>query len=197
MSRQINALGFRANPGDEEQYKFDAFAHATTVIQEEHRLIHDGMYFSTNYGFTSLANGANLDILIAVPANSFPHLRAWAYSLEDGPCNFTLYEGTTTSDDGTALTSTNNNRNSTNAPNAVWTHTPTISGVGTAILENHYVPDPGGGFLSGSPGTNFSDVSEEWILKPSTKYLLRLTNNSGGAIDGSVYIVHYELGYDH
>ena len=72
----------------------------------------------------------------------------------------------------------------------------TISATGTAILEDQYVPDPGGGFFS-SPGTSVADVSEEWILKQNEDYLLRLTNNSGGAIDGSVYIVFYEIDYAH
>ena len=88
----IDNRGFRDNPFDEEKHKFDAYAHAVTVIQEEHRLIHDGMYFSVNHAFTALANGANLDIVFKVPAGTFPHLRAWTYSLEDGPCNLSLFE---------------------------------------------------------------------------------------------------------
>ena len=37
---------------------------------------------------------------------------------------------------------------------------------------------------------------EEWILAPSTKYLFRITNNSGGILDLSYEFVWYEIGED-
>ncbi len=174
----------------------DQFAWALTVIDSEHRLIHDGMLFTANYRFDNLANGGNLDILLQVPAGSFPHLRAWSYSLEDGPCEFNLYENPTFSAAGTAITLQNNNRNSSNTSDVTATHTPTITSPGDAILEGQYIPDPGGGFLSGSPGAQAQDLSEEWVLKQNEDYLLRLTNNSGVVIDGSIYFVLYEIDYN-
>ena len=39
------------------------------------------------------------------------------------------------------------------------------------------------------------DQGEEWILKPNTLYLVRITNNSGSVIDMSFDMLWYELTY--
>lgn len=191
------ADNFRDNPSDEEKYKFDPFAHSVTVIQEEHRLVHDGMYFSVNYAFSGLANGASVDIVLSTPVGVFPHLRAWKFALSDGPCAFSLFENPTVTIGGTDLTPVNNNRASSRTAQTTVKADPTITVTGNSLLEAAYVPDPGGGFFT-SPGTTAGDVSEEWVLNQNEDYLLRLTNNSGpGTIDGSLYMVFYELQYDH
>ena len=189
--------GFVTNPEDEEKYKFDGFSHSISVIQEEHRLIHSGMVFTVNIRFSGLTNGSNFDVAMQNPAGNFPHLRGWSYSLEDGPCEVTLYEGGTITFDGTEYTPVNNNRNSSKTANLVIEEGPTITLPGNPILESQYVPDPGGGFFAGTPGTGVSDLSEEWVLAPDENYLLRLTNNSGGTIEGSLYLIFYEISYDH
>lgn len=188
---------FERRESDENKlsnYAFDAFHRALTTIDSEHRLIHDGMYFSFNASFSALAASGTFDLVFEVPAGTFPHLRSWNYSLSDGPCRLDLWEGVTASEDGTVITPTNNNRNSSNTAGTVVRQDPTISANGESLLEDVYVPDPGGGFFT-SPGTAAADLSEEWVLRPSTKYALRLTNNAGGPLTGSVYVVFYELQY--
>jgi len=186
--------GFRVNPGDEEKFKFDGYTHAVTTITSDHRQVHDGMVFHITNRVASLANAGEHDILVDVPAFTYPHIRAAIFSLSDSPCDIEAYEGTTTSADGSALTALNRNRNSTKTSSTTFYTGPTITGAGTQI-HDRYVPDAGGQG-SNQIGVITPTFGEEWILKPSTKYLLRLTNNSGGAITLSYEIIWYELSYE-
>ena len=101
-----------------------------------------------------------------------------------------IYESTTTSADGTSLPVFNKNRNSSNTPGTVISVGPTITDVGTQI-KRAAITSP-----SGSSVVFSQSKSGEWILKPATKYLVRITNNSGGAIDFNITIGFYELEYD-
>lgn len=184
---------WRADLWDECLRGWDKFVHALTVMDHEHRMIHDGMAFHATHRAVSLANGASHDHLIAVPAGSYPHITAVIASLADSPCDILSYEGVTTSDDGTAIAMFNRNRNSTNTPNITLTHTPTITDLGT-LIHDRFVPDAGGQG-SNDIGIVSPNFGEEWILKPSTKYLVRITNNSGGAITITEEHLWYEPSY--
>lgn len=182
---------YRKSILDEEQRKFDPRAHAVTVIAEPHRLIHDGFYYTMSVPFTALGAGADFEILAQVPAGVFPHFRIAQFFLGGGPARINFFEGATFSDAGAAITPINNNRNSANAAQTVWTSGPTITGDGTTLLDDQYAPSPG---LFGV-GQEVGDLAEEYVLAPSTDYLLRLTNNDPAAIDGSIYLAFYELDY--
>jgi hypothetical protein len=183
--------------GNEEGYKFDRFAHAVTTIDEPHRLIHDGMLFSASGRNASLANGANLDLLLVTPANARPHVQDAIFYAADSPCNVYLYEDTVTSNDGTVQTLRNRNRNSSNTAKAALSTGPTVTGVGT-LLREVFIPDSGGGFgpWATAGGAQAGNFNSEWVLKPSTKYLFRFTNSSGGAVTVSWEILFYELSYE-
>jgi hypothetical protein len=75
----------------------------------------------------------------------------------------------------------------------VATHTPTISDLGTQI--DYALMPTLSAVGSNVGGVTGPDIGEEWVLKPSTKYLLRLTNNSGGAVDVGFHLFWYELDY--
>lgn len=185
----VDGLGFRTNPGDEERYKFDRYAHAATMIAETHRMVHDGMFFHFDRRVAGIVNGASSDILLAVPAGVFPHLNTTLITTDTGGVDVKFYEGTTTSADGTAVSTFNRNRNSTNTPSTVITHTPTVTGVGT-LIHDALIPAP-----AKDAGLISAAVNEEWVLKPSTKYLLRVTNNSGGNVEVVFDVAWYEIGY--
>lgn len=172
---------------DAEADKFDRFSRAVSVITEEHRLSHEGLVYHATHRVAALANSASLDILLDVPANTFPHLRKLMFHLESGPCDIEFFEGTTTSADGTGITVFNRNRNSANTAGTVITHTPTITDDGTRL---HDLYSPTGGK---DVGSDTLGLGEEWTLAPSTKYLLRLTNNSGAVLDFSLEIMFYEI----
>lgn len=170
---------------DAEADKFDNNSRAVAVIESEHRQTHLGMVWHSS-DRDSIANGASLDLLLTPPAFSFPHLRKAVFNLGDGPCDILAYEGVTTSDDGTAAPVFNRNRNSANTPNTVLTTGPTVTDLGT-LIHDRYVGDTGGQG-SHQVGSVSAGLGEEWILQPEVKYLIRITNNSGGDI-----IVNYEM----
>ena len=187
------ADNFRDSEADEYARTYDPYAHAFTTIQEEHRLIHDGMGFQITHYVASLAASGSAELLVAVPAGTFPHFRKYTTTATGGPVRMRVYEGTTTSDDGTGITSFNLNRNSTRSASTVITHTPTISADGTLIETLlHPTPTAIGANVGGVTGP---DVGEEWVAKPSTKYLYRVTNDSAGAVAVCVYAFWYEIGY--
>lgn len=184
---------FRTSPGDEERYKFDRLTHAVAVISSEHRQTHDGMTFHFTERFAALANLGVHNVLFKVPAGTYPHAYTFRFSIQDAPVNIEIYEGTTVSADGSAVSTFNRNRNSTRTPTCTAFTGPTITGDGT-LIHDRYVPSAGGSGVN-TVGIIGDGAGEEWLLKPSTNYLIRLTNNSGGAIDGTYEMLWYELGY--
>lgn len=177
----------------EEYRKFDQYAHAVTSIDEPHRMIHDGFMFSLEHSSASLANNGDLDLLITVPAGVFPHIRQTGVRVGDTPCTVHFFEGPTTSANGTALAVYNRNRNSDNTNDVTIYVGPTVSDDGTELVRR-LLPASGGFFTPG--GASIQGFSEEWILAPSTDYLVRVTNESGAAIDLTVDILWYEIGYE-
>lgn len=193
-SKEIDGNGFRRNVIDEERRKFDSYAHALTIIQEQHRMSHDGFMFHSSGKVSGLANGATQDFLLAVPALTWPHLQRFALTVESGDVDILLYEGTTTSADGSAANIRNVNRNSSNTADTVLTLGPTVTTPGT-LIHTDWIPPTGAG-VGSAIGALDIQLGEEWLLSPSTKFLFRATNNSGGAIDLRYEFVWYEIGYN-
>lgn len=182
---------FRKDPVDERYRQYDPLVHALTVIQEQHRLIHDGMMFHATGQAADVATPAGTyEILLDIPAGVYPHIQKVLWHIQGAPAELKVFEGTTTSASGGAVTEHNTNRNSANAAGMIVTTEPTVTGDGTLIHER-YIPTSGKD-VGQVAGTLF----EEWIFKPSTKYLIRLTNNSGAVCDLSWEIQWYEVGYE-
>ena len=185
---------FRRSALDEEIRKFDPFAHAVTVIQEQHRLVHDGMFYLTSGKQTGWLDAGVKRFLISTPAGAFPHIQQMNLNFERGDIDFVAYEGATTSADGTALDIENVNRNSSNTPNTDLFAEPTVTDVGTHIFTL-WAPPTSTGTGQSSNGIAGVGQGSEWLLAPSTKYLIVMTNNSGATIDWSYEFSWYELAY--
>lgn len=153
----------------------------------EQVLAGDFFFWSTlNQG---VATGTSLDILIITGAEE-THL----FSSIKVEAKFTieLYEGTTVSDNGTAQTIQNLRRSSANTPNGSIYTGPTVDSVGT-LIENDAILGGGGG--GGASATRIGGIAQRvlgWVLDVSTNYLLRITNNSGGASDIARALSFYE-----
>lgn len=165
----------------------DTFSGAVETIDWEHSRIHSSKGFLVN-GKHTIANGASLDVLLSNPAANYPHLRAIEIAATAAPFDARLYEGVTVSANGTAATVKNYNRNSVAVANVLAYTGPTVTGTGTE-LECSVIP---GAKQTG--GSGFEGAQTEWILKPSTLYLVRFTNNSGGSANASIKIFWYEGG---
>ena len=183
---------YRKSIQDELLRSFDPHVHALTIIQEQHRMAHDGFMYHTSGKITGVANGASVEVFMRTGTIPVHFTRA-QFTLGRGDIDINTYEDTTVSADGTPIVIFNTNRISTNTPemdifggativtdgnqmHTLWAH-PTGTGVGNAI--------------------GLSEVSngEEWILKPATNYMVRLTNNSGASITFSYEFLFYETDY--
>lgn len=139
------------------------------VIEFDHHQVHEGESFQVTSPPAALASGASIDFRLVVgavlPTTRAPHLdievdatvETWVY----------LYEAPTTSANGTQQTVHNRNRGSTNTPSATVWLGPTVSAEG--VLLSSWI------IGSGNKGGGSSRGSLEWVLKPSTVYLIRMT----------------------
>lgn len=168
---------------------YDRFTGSRKAMTSDHSYIHDGLLFETFYK-ASVNAAANMDISILTPAATagYVHLRPSAVSGSGDKITITLHEAVTMTG-GTGLTSYNHNRNSTKTAGVVAKHTPTVTNTGTAI---------GQGFIGGGTGVGGSvsggerGEQNEWVLKPTTQYLLRINNASSAANIINANVLWYE-----
>lgn len=185
---------FKDNPYEEEEHKFAPDIPAVTVMPHLHRVGHDGFLFHSSGKVTGMIAANVDDYLLVTPAALEVNFSRLRLATERGDIDIQLYEGTTTSADGSAETVMNTNRGSTITPTAVLTSAPTVSGVGT-LVHTGWIPPTAVGVGQSSEGITTDTSGEEWILAPSTKYLIRITNNSGATIDYRWEILWYEPDY--
>ena len=178
--------GFRSTM-DAEADKFDNLTRSVATIEATHRVVHLGFMYGARVHSASLGNGASLDMLFEVPADVYPHFQALNIGADGGPDTVQLFEGVTASANGTVVASYNLNRNSTNTSSVTVRENPTISDTGT-LLDETYI------YSAGNKQGVYNDIEgSELIFKPSTKYLIRYTNNSGSAEDIFMRAHWYEL----
>ena len=178
-----------------ERTKFDRHSRCVSTIDAVHRMIHEGFAYHASGKATAIADGATLEMLFKVPAGTFPHFHKVRMQYGAGDVEMDAYEGTTVSADGTSITAYNLNRNSSNTPNMTAFHTPTITADGTKI-HAQWAPPTASGTGGSQEGVVDVTQGEEWILKPDTNYLFRITNNSGEIISIGYEIMWYEIDFE-
>lgn len=133
------------------------------------------LVFNHSEANAALGAGQSLNVLLKLPAASGSFAGA-ILSLDanvTGNARLALFESTTVSADGAARTPQSRNRISApTCPIGVFGG-PTVTGDGTQ-LELVGAQDP--------------VTTCEWILKPGTNYLARLTNDAAGAIAAVVRV---------
>jgi hypothetical protein len=152
------------------QLRLDGSTEAMEIIDYEHHEIHSGSSFVLT-NVSDVASGATFDLLMVTPdTTSWAHM--FIQATTERETLFEIFEGVTTSSDGTVCTPTNRNRNSTSTANLLCYHTPSITSTASLILNAK----------SGSGKTGGEARSEqEIVLKQNTKYLFRVTNDSASA----------------
>jgi hypothetical protein len=154
------------------------------MVDVNHQRNHDGRAFFAYKVYpdsSPLGAGASIDIVLASPSGITPHITIDALCL--GDAELYIYEGTSTTG-GTSFTPINRNRNySVSNPSQVaMVINPTVTSVGTE-LDAQIIP---GG--SGKKAGGGSAGSLEYVLKPLTNYLFRLTN-----VNGTAHAAHLQL----
>lgn len=158
------------------------------VVDVNHQRNHDGRAFfayKTYPTSAKLAAGASIDIVLASPSGVIPHLTVDAFC--QGDAELYVYEGTSTTG-GTPFTPINRNRNySVSNPSQVaMVINPTVTSVGTE-LDAQIVPGGVGKKAGGGTG-----ASLEYVLKPLTNYMFRLTNVNGTSHAAFLTLEWYE-----
>lgn len=160
---------------------------AVVVMDSEHYRIHQGEGYTASGKLTVAQAGGQGFILIDNTNGTYPHFRGYSITSTGAPVDVYLYESPTTTANGTQISARNNNRNSVNTSVVDVYSGPTVSANGTELEYFLLV----GTKQSGGSGV---DLPVEWILKPATKYLIRIVNNTVGAGTDSVgvHIFWYE-----
>jgi hypothetical protein len=156
------------------------------MVDVNHQRNHDGRaWFAYKIAPDSakLADGASIDIVLAAASGVIPHMTVNALCL--GDAEFYIYEGTSATG-GTSFTPINRNRNYTTSSQVAMIVNPTVTTLGTQIDAQIL---PGG---SGKKAGGGAAGSLEYVLKPLTNYLFRLTNVNGTAHAASLQLEWYE-----
>jgi len=171
--------------GDNEQVLVSAdYALPTTTPLGANLMEGNSYTLGYTYPFSAgLANNTNFDIAIAFGAGVEPKLNVEGLCV--GNAMGYMYEGATVTG-GTALTSINLNRQSTNTSNSAALLNPTVSSTGTLLGTYILI----GGVKKKASGGDISSAS--LILKPLTTYLLRMRNVSGSTQAAQMEITWYE-----
>ena len=176
--------GFRSSDSTAQPLRLDKSTNSIQVIDYAHHEIHAGSHFKAGFQDTSMATNDTITLLFVTPNTT-----KWAHWVlvgqATGSAIIQIYEDTTTSNDGTAVTRWNRNRNSLTDSTTLVYHTPTVTADGTKIVEKWIGSE---GFKEDTGGEARGD--SEFILKQNTKYLIRLTavsNGIKGAIGGDWY----------
>lgn len=155
-------------------------------IDTVHARIHEGVAYTVSALAASLSDAGDLDVLFRTPAAGAVHMRVSAAIAGDGELR--IYESPTTSADGTELDVVNRNRLSSNVAGSAAFEGPTVSDPGTLIGGPTLLP----GGTGGRAGAATASPIGEHILKFSTDYLLRLTNQAGQAHRAGLEALFYE-----
>ena len=175
--------------GDRLVAGIEKFSQHLIMKGDIHALIHEGRFFSTGVAIESAANNVSAELLIQTPAGAPLHARFSGFT--GGNATNALYEGTTFSVAGAAVTPVNRNRRSTNVARGTFTSGPTITDDGTPIFLG-YTGGGAGGSAAGGSSASF----EEYILAASTTYLARITNTAGNNQPVTLSMDFYDTGLE-
>lgn len=136
------------------------------ILESTHGAVHDGVNYNVTFSGTT-STSMNMMVTTGTAGSGYIHFTASAEANKAFTFNFCEAP---TATGGTALTSYNHNRNNTTASPVTVTKNPTVTTIGTTILEAHIV----GATNPASKIGGGSSHKIEWLLKPSTKYLLNV-----------------------
>lgn len=144
-------------------------------IDAPHAELHEGWHFFVSDYATGINNASPKNWHLITPAAPVVMHLVPMFGCSAGGV-WQLFEGATTSANGTGLTIFNSNRNSTNTSGAAAYKDPSVTGDGTQLWVEY-------AGVSGGPqlrAAGLGRATEELMLKYSTKYILRFTPDGNG-----------------
>jgi hypothetical protein len=152
-----------------------------------HHRIQQGTFFTVSVGNLALANDVSLDCLVLTPPDP-PEIHFRPLVKTGGDSEMNLFEDTIVSDNGIPTLGVNQNRKSSLVTSVAIFSGPTITDDGELLTQEFIPGGTGGGTSQGGEGGFYV----EFILKPSSLYLMRLTNRAGTTQPVSMILQYYE-----
>jgi len=159
------------------------------TIESEHEYMFAGRVFDFHVLATA-TNAFTYDVVMDISAvPNFVHLSAIDVKITGGPARIFLYEDAQTTG-GTTISVNSLNRLSANTSNVTIKTLPTAVTLSGSEIHFDFIPNANnvGGSNSPSDGTGVNHT----ILKPNTKYILRIINNSGQNESMSIGMTWFE-----
>lgn len=147
-----------------------------------------GLQFEASVYNAAVAAGANFDVEFQTGAKPVV-IKNRQVAFTGTGITANVYEAPTTSA-GTAGTVYNLNRRNPVTATASYKAAPTVTATGTQAGATTY--GLGGSGVGPSVVSAFAASGVERVLKPNTKYLLRITNNDAAAQKIAAYLTWYE-----
>ena len=170
-----NAMNVQIGPGD-------VISNIPVTMEFGQHQCHEGESFHSQDTQASLGTSTvkyQLTVGAYAVAIQAPHLKI-GVSIYNGSARYDLYEAGSSISGGSAMTVFNRHRNIA-VPASVMTLKTGVTATGTTLLESEYVG-------AGSKGSASGESRDEWILKPSTTYIVYLV----GLTAGTEAIIHFE-----
>jgi hypothetical protein len=149
-----------------------------SIVDDRTRKVRQGEIYHFGHLFPTVGIDEDADVFLKVGSNRVTVTLSTAVGAES---EFRIYEGTTTTDDGTSVLTANRNRTSSLTFTSSVFHSPTVDTLGTQLTEDYF---PAG--VKNKEVGSSSEQTSSWILKPNTNYLLRVSNISGGIEEVSI-----------
>ena len=160
-----------------------------------HHLGHEGKVFIHGERHNAIANGANFDMLIRIPAGNAARQVHFRFNYS-GKANtgtldvdVILYEGITVSADGSSEVIASTNDAVVKSTGVLMFSSPTVTDLGNYKAQTAMLGEK-------KSASSEDQAVPEWIMAPNgasaRDYLMRVTNNSGGTAD----IIHALFFYD-
>ena len=161
------------------------------IIDTDHKYIHEGILFETYFQVNLTAATGVSYISLTTPADKYIHYRPSYIVSSVDKLTVEFFEGSTvTAGTGSDLTNVNHNRNSAVTSKVTAKSGVTVTADGTKLTST-YIPGSTG--TGGTRvGSAFGPAANEWVLKPSTTYTIKLSNTSSAANLVQINLFWYE-----
>lgn len=166
--------------------ELDSLVKSVPITDTFHHLGHEGSVFIHSDRHNAIANEANFDYLIRIPAGNADrqvHLRfSFIGKANTGTLDIdiVLWKNSTVSADGNAEAIVSTNDANVKTTDVEIYDSPTVTDIGTHVTHTMIVGE------KKSASSKEQNVPE-WVLAPDGMnerlYIFRLTNNSGGTVD--------------
>lgn len=145
------------------------------IIEPSHGAIHEGTHFTVKYN-KIIGAGSVVSVMMTTPATATSKYIHFVAGVEcDKAATWTFSQCSASG--GSALTSYNNNLNSSSTAGTTIVANPTITTYGT-VYETHIIGTTGNPTSRTGGGV---EQRNEWLLAPATQYLINVSTVSASS----------------